>query len=148
MKEEKVTARTSRKNLGEGKVTATHLDEIAVKQRGATEAYSKYVAGSDEAVDPQDRQMDEQLQEKLVENIEQILEEQVRPYLETHGGGIELIKYEDAKVYVKMFGGCQGCASSALTLREGIETILKGEFSQIEELVDLTDHDAGERPYF
>ncbi|MCY4644053.1 MAG: NifU family protein [Bacteriovoracales bacterium] len=81
------------------------------------------------------------------EKIEQVLEEQVRPYLETHGGGIELVKYEGGKVYIKMFGGCQGCASSSLTLREGIETILKEEFPEIEQLVDLTDHEAGERPY-
>ena len=79
--------------------------------------------------------------------IEQVLEEQVRPFLAMHGGGVELIKYAENKVYLKMFGGCQGCAASTATLKEGIETILKGELSEISEVIDLTDHEAGDHPY-
>ena len=84
----------------------------------------------------------------MKEKIEHILTEQVRPFLSTHGGDVELVKYEENKVYLKMFGGCQGCASSAATLRDGIETILKGELAEIKEVVDLTDHGAGDDPYF
>ena len=84
----------------------------------------------------------------MEEKIEQVLEEQVRPFLATHGGGVELVKFEGDKVYLKMFGGCQGCAASQATLREGIETILKEEFEQIKEVVDLTDHESGDNPYF
>ena len=80
--------------------------------------------------------------------IEAVLEEQVRPFLAMHGGGVELVKYEEGKVYLKMFGGCQGCASSSATLKDGIENILKGEFTEISEVVDLTDHASGENPYF
>ena len=62
-----ITTHTPRKNPNKGKVTAAPVDEIAVKQRGATEAYSKYAAlrceraSKDEAVDPQDRRRGEQL---------------------------------------------------------------------------------------
>ena len=83
----------------------------------------------------------------MEERIEQILEEQVRPFLAMHGGGVELVEYQNNKVYLKMFGGCQGCASSAATLRDGIEAIFKSEINEQTEVVDLTDHQAGENPY-
>ena len=83
----------------------------------------------------------------MEERIEQILAEQVRPFLAMHGGGVDLVEYRDNKVYLKMFGGCQGCASSAATLRDGIEAIFKSEINEQTEVVDLTDHQAGEDPY-
>ena len=47
-----------------------------------------------------------------------------------------------------MGGGCQGCAVSAITLREGIEAAIKSAVPEITEVVDTTDHEAGENPYF
>ncbi len=84
----------------------------------------------------------------MKEQIEEILEEQIRPFLAQHGGGVDLVKVEDNKVYLKLFGGCQGCASSQATLKDGIETLLKSELEQITEVIDLTDHSSGENPFF
>jgi len=47
-----------------------------------------------------------------------------------------------------MGGGCQGCAVSAMTLREGIERSIKENIPEVTEVVDATDHDAGEDPYY
>jgi hypothetical protein len=46
-----------------------------------------------------------------------------------------------------MGGGCQGCALSAMTLSQGIETIIKQEIPEIHTVVDRTDHAEGENPY-
>ena len=47
-----------------------------------------------------------------------------------------------------MGGGCQGCAVSAMTLRDGIERAIKENVPEITEVVDATDHDAGENPFY
>jgi Fe/S biogenesis protein NfuA len=47
-----------------------------------------------------------------------------------------------------MMGGCQGCAASAMTLRQGIERMVREEIPEVRDIVDLTDHDAGANPYY
>jgi Fe/S biogenesis protein NfuA len=47
-----------------------------------------------------------------------------------------------------MGGGCQGCAVSAMTLREGISAAITGAIPEITEVIDVTDHSAGENPYY
>jgi Fe/S biogenesis protein NfuA len=55
---------------------------------------------------------------------------------------------EGTKVFLTMGGGCQGCAMSAATLREGIQTAIKEAIPEVTEIIDATDHDAGENPYY
>ena len=57
--------------------------------------------------------------------IVDILEEYVAPAVESDGGNIKFISFEDGKVSVLLQGACSGCPSSTLTLKQGIETILK-----------------------
>ena len=47
-----------------------------------------------------------------------------------------------------MGGGCQGCAVSAMTLREGIAASITAAIPEITEVIDVTDHEAGENPYY
>jgi Fe-S cluster biogenesis protein NfuA/nitrite reductase/ring-hydroxylating ferredoxin subunit len=47
--------------------------------------------------------------------------EEVRPYLDSHGGGVELVGVEEGVVRLRMFGSCDGCPSSAMTLKLAIE---------------------------
>ena len=80
--------------------------------------------------------------------VEKVLDEQIRPALGSHGGDIEIIDFDNKKLFVKLSGGCQGCSSSSATLKDGIEKLLVGQFPEyIEELVDMTDHAMGEKPY-
>ena len=65
-----------------------------------------------------------------------------------HGGFASLVKVEDDKVFVTMGGGCQGCAVSAMTLGEGIARSIKEAIPEVSEVIDTTDHDQGENPYF
>jgi Fe-S cluster biogenesis protein NfuA/nitrite reductase/ring-hydroxylating ferredoxin subunit len=59
----------------------------------------------------------------------------VRPYVESHGGRVELVGVEDGRVTVRMSGACDGCAASAMTLRRGIEQALREHYSGFKEVV-------------
>lgn len=88
------------------------------------------------------------------ERIEQLLTQQINPALAAHGGFaslIEVIDGEDgagARAVVTMGGGCQGCAVSAVTLREGIQKAILENIPEVAEVVDITDHDAGQNPFY
>ena len=84
----------------------------------------------------------------MIRKLEKIFDDQIRPALAAHGGGVEVVDIDNNKVYLRLFGGCQGCSSSTATLKEGIEMLIKQNFPEIEDVVDLTDHDSGENPYF
>ena len=64
------------------------------------------------------------------EKVRQLLNEQVNPAIAMHGGFTELVKVEDDKAFITMGGGCQGCAMSAMTLRQGIETAILSDRSR------------------
>tara|TARA_B100001971_G_C18268012_1_gene596276 strand:- start:33014 stop:33271 length:258 start_codon:yes stop_codon:yes gene_type:complete len=84
----------------------------------------------------------------MIRQIEKVLDDQIRPALASHGGDIEVIDYDNQKLFVKLTGGCQGCSSSKATLKDGIERLLIGKFPEmINEVVDLTDHAAGDNPF-
>ncbi len=84
----------------------------------------------------------------MIRKIEALFDEQVRPALAAHGGNVEIVDIDNGKLFVKLSGGCQGCSSSSATLKDGIERMIKQTFPEIEEVVDLTDHESGEKPYF
>jgi Fe/S biogenesis protein NfuA len=77
-----------------------------------------------------------------------LLAERINPALASHGGFAELVGIEGDKAFVTMGGGCQGCAMSAATLREGITKAILEAIPEITEVVDTTDHDEGENPYY
>lgn len=83
----------------------------------------------------------------MFRKIEALLDEQVRPALAAHGGNVEVVDIDNDKVYLRLQGGCQGCSSSSATLKDGIETLIKRNFPEIEEVVDVTDHASGANPY-
>jgi Fe-S cluster biogenesis protein NfuA/nitrite reductase/ring-hydroxylating ferredoxin subunit len=66
--------------------------------------------------------------------VEEALDE-IRPYIESHGGELELLDVEDGVVHVRMSGACHGCAGSAMTLRRGIEEKLRERFAGFREIV-------------
>lgn len=84
----------------------------------------------------------------LADRVQEVFDDLVNPRIAAHGGAVELVDVEDDTVYIRMSGGCQGCAASAATLRQGIERTLREEVPEVGEIVDVTDHDAGTMPYF
>jgi Fe/S biogenesis protein NfuA len=84
----------------------------------------------------------------LAEKVQLVFDELVNPRIASHGGAVELVDVADDVIYVRMTGGCQGCAASALTLRQGIERMVREEIPEVRDIVDLTDHEAGANPYY
>ena len=82
------------------------------------------------------------------EKVSILLAERINPALASHGGFAELVGVEGEKAFVTMGGGCQGCAMSAATLREGITKAILEAIPEITEVVDTTDHEQGENPYY
>ena len=84
----------------------------------------------------------------LYERVAQVFESRVNPMVSRHGGFVELIDVQDAVVMLRMGGGCQGCGMADVTLRQGIEAMLREHVPAVEGIVDVTDHTAGSNPYF
>ena len=68
------------------------------------------------------------------EQVEAVLDK-IRPSLVADGGNIELVDVNDGVVRLKLTGACAGCPMSTLTLKNGIERILKQEIPEIKEVV-------------
>jgi Fe/S biogenesis protein NfuA len=84
----------------------------------------------------------------IAERVRDVLEQQVNPAIASHGGAIELIDVQETEIYLEMTGGCQGCAMSRLTLRQGVERMLREAIPELTAVHDVTDHSSGENPYF
>ena len=92
---------------------------------------------------------DVELTGTLSEKVQQLLDLSINPALAAHGGFASLVKVEnDTEVHVLMGGGCQGCSMSAMTLTEGIKTAIVDAIPEVTEVIDATDHSAGENPFY
>ena len=91
---------------------------------------------------------DIELSGPLADKLQQLLDRHINPSLAAHGGYAQLERVEDTVVYISMGGGCQGCAMSAATLREGITAMISQALPEVTQVIDVTDHDAGENPYY
>jgi Fe/S biogenesis protein NfuA len=85
---------------------------------------------------------------ELKEKVQELLDTSINPAVAGHGGYIELLDVKDNTVYLRMTGGCQGCGAADVTLKAGIERLLKEEIPEIQEILDTTDHAAGTNPYY
>jgi Fe-S cluster biogenesis protein NfuA/nitrite reductase/ring-hydroxylating ferredoxin subunit len=70
--------------------------------------------------------------------VEEALDE-VRPYIHSHGGQVELLGVSDGSVELRMSGSCAGCAASAMTLKRGIEEALRQHYPGFREVVAEED---------
>jgi Fe/S biogenesis protein NfuA len=86
--------------------------------------------------------------EELTAKVQELLESTINPAVAGHGGFVQLIDVKDNRVYLQMGGGCQGCGAADITLKSGIERLIKEEIPEIEEVLDTTDHASGENPYY
>lgn len=89
------------------------------------------------------------LEGTVAERVQQLLEQQINPSLATHGGFATLIGVEDdQRVFITLGGGCQGCAMSRMTITQGIDRAIREAIPEVTEIVDATDHSAGENPFY
>lgn len=82
------------------------------------------------------------------DKITMLLDVEINPSLAMHGGFAQLDRVEGDTAYVIMGGGCQGCGLAQLTLTEGIKAQIENRIPEIHEVVDVTDHAAGDNPFY
>ena len=84
---------------------------------------------------------------EIADRVRDVLDNNVNPAIASHGGLISLIDVHDTEISVEMSGGCQGCALSRATLRQGVERMLREAVPELPAVHDVTDHASGENPY-
>lgn len=82
------------------------------------------------------------------EKVQYLIDAQINPGVAEHGGSVQVVEVKDDSVYVRLHGGCQGCSAADFTLKQGIETIVKRAVPEIQQIIDLTNHEAGLNPYY
>ena len=84
----------------------------------------------------------------LAQRVSHVLETEINPAIASHGGVINLVDVQDTEIFIEMAGGCQGCAMSRMTLRQGVERMVSQAVPEVTAIHDVTDHDSGDNPYF
>jgi len=84
----------------------------------------------------------------LARAVQAVLDTRINPGVGGHGGMVSLIDVRDGTAFMRFGGGCQGCAAVDVTLRAGVEAALRDAVPEITAVVDVTDHAAGENPYY
>ena len=84
----------------------------------------------------------------LLDRVQHVLDEKINPAVSGHGGRVSLIDLKEKTVYLQLEGGCQGCGMADVTLKQGIEVMIKESVPEIEEIYDVTDHANGRNPYY
>ena len=82
------------------------------------------------------------------EQIQHVLDEEVNPMVASHGGVVSLLEVKDSSAYLEFGGGCQGCGMIDVTLKQGVEVMIKEHIPEIEAIYDVTDHAEGTNPYY
>lgn len=80
--------------------------------------------------------------------IQRLLDREVNRSIAAHGGQISIVDVRDGNLFIAMSGGCQGCAASKVTLRQGFEVMLRRVAPEIVNIIDTTDHAAGDTPFY
>ena len=84
----------------------------------------------------------------VAEAVMKVIEERINPSLASHGGRVTLEGLKDDTAYLRFGGGCQGCGMVNVTLKDGVEVMIKEEVPQIVAVQDVTDHSSGDNPYY
>jgi len=124
-----------------------YLDsESAACLRGATLDYIDGISGSGLKFDNPNKTA--LARHPLGARVQQILDDQINPGLASHGGAVSLVDIQGGRIVLSFGGGCQGCGMVDVTLKDGVTAQLQQQIPEITEVVDVTDHSAGENPYY
>lgn len=80
--------------------------------------------------------------------VQQVIDTRINPGVAMHGGHVRLLDVKDDVAYIALGGGCQGCGMADVTLKQGIEVLIKEAVPEIRQVVDTTDHAGGTNPYY
>lgn len=71
--------------------------------------------------------------------IESFIEKNIRPYLISHGGDVEIVSFNNNMIRVKLMGQCMTCPASADTFEESIKNVLLSEFKELKDVILVND---------
>jgi len=84
----------------------------------------------------------------LPEQVRRVIDTEVNPAVAAHRGRIVLAGVRDGWISVRLDGGCQGCSLAEVTVRQGLEPLLRARLPGVIGVLDVTDHEAGTQPFF
>ena len=84
----------------------------------------------------------------LAEAVRRVLDAEVNPVIAAHRGHVTVASAGEGWVRIRLEGGCQGCSLAEVTVRQGIEPLLRARLPAMTGVIDVTDHEAGTEPFF
>ena len=136
---------------GEGFI---HLEKDGIRIRISSQSIpflegTELIINEEEELEARNPQMSiTKLTGSIEDQVQQLLVDQVNPMVAAHGGVVSIHAIEKTDVYLQFGGGCQGCGQIDVTLKQGIEVMLKESIPEISNVYDATDHAGGTNPYF
>ena len=86
--------------------------------------------------------------DEVSKQLQELFDTQINPQIASHGGSVALLEVDLPKAYIELGGGCVGCGMVDVTLKQGIEVAMKELIPELTEVIDSTDHGAGDNPYY
>jgi len=87
-------------------------------------------------------------EDPTAQSIQEVLDSKVNPGISSHGGFVSLVEYKEDTAYIAFGGGCQGCGLVDVTLKQGVEVMIRESVPEVQNIVDLTDHASGDQPFY
>lgn len=84
----------------------------------------------------------------LAEQARRVLDAEINPVIAAHHGHVTVDSASHGWIRIRLEGGCQGCSLAEVTVRQGIEPLLRARLPAMTGLADVTDHQAGTQPFF
>ncbi len=140
----------SEREVAVGDMTIVVQEEFVDRLEGATVDFIQRVneSGFEVSLAETEKAAAPTLEGPLAERVKSVLDSEINPAIASHGGTITLVGVEDTEIYLQMGGGCQGCAMSRMTLRQGVERMVRQAVPEVTVIHDVTDHESGENPFF
>mgnify|MGYP001410399091 FL=1 len=86
--------------------------------------------------------------EEIIEQIKHLIEENIKPAVAGHGGVIDFVDYDDGHLKLILGGACSGCASSTITLKMGVENMIKHYVPEVQSISAEDDPNSTVDPYY
>ncbi|MEE9268714.1 MAG: NifU family protein [Candidatus Krumholzibacteria bacterium] len=82
------------------------------------------------------------------EKVQGVIDDSINPSVASHGGVVTLLDVKGNNIFLEFGGGCQGCGMVSVTLKYGVERLLREQVPEVGQILDTTDHAAGQNPYY
>ena len=86
--------------------------------------------------------------EELRPKVQEIIDSSINPAVASHGGVVTLLDVQGNNIFLEFGGGCQGCGMVSVTLKYGVERLIRENVPEVGQILDTTDHAAGQNPYY